>query len=277
MSSGPAPISIDLNPDPVRVRVLAALSCPRLGFTDQMFIATQLVKMNIELRKHSGAFWEQSLSQLLYQAVDEDFDFVLTLDYDTIFRPTDVWYMLNLMVNEPKASAIFPVQYRREADQLLLGVREHKDGTIQANSLADHLVPATVGHFGCTFIRVADLKRMPHPWLHSKPGPTGKWDDGRVDADVAFWNNLRACGFKMFCATRCVVGHLQQMITWPGEGYLPVHQYSGKYFKDGDAPPIVIQSASYRATNGVDHAASEIHSKPSDHGSQDGDSGRGEV
>lgn len=216
--------------------------------------------MGIELRKHSGPFWEQSLSKLLYAAVDEDFDFVLTMDYDSVYRPHDVQYMLNLMVNTPEAAVIFPVQYRRESSELLLGVSDCKEGTIQKNRLAGHLLESTVGHFGLTLIRVSALKQIPHPWLHSQPGPSGKWDDERCDADVGFWHKLTAAGFKMFCATRCVVGHLQQVITWPGEGYDVTHQYIGQYFGDGDAPPEVIKAASKRATtNGVNgHATSEV-------------------
>lgn len=218
------------------VRVLACMSCPRLGFTDPLFLFMPLTKMGIEIRKHSGAFWEQSLSRMLYAAVDEDFDYVLTVDYDSVFRPSDIMYMLNLMVQHPSAAAIFPLQYRRESDELLLGIDGVTDGSLQTSKLAAHLVPATVGHFGLTLIRVSTLRRMPHPWLHSTPGPDGRWSEQRIDADISFWNKLRAMGEQAYCAPRAVIGHLQQVITWPGENLLPHHQYVGKYFGDGDMP-----------------------------------------
>jgi hypothetical protein len=232
---------------PVPVRILAALSLPRLGFTDPLFLCMQLVQMQIEVRKHSGAFWEQSLSQLLYAAVDEGFDYVLTVDYDSVFRAVDVWHMLKMMVARPDAAAIFPVQYRREADQLLLGVEGGRSRTVTTEIFTDQLTEATVGHFGLTFIRVSALKTLPHPWLRSEPNAEGKWGEGRVDADIAFWNKMRVEGHRIFCASRVVLGHLQQMITWPGPDYQPVHQYVAKYFGDGDAPPAVIDAAAERA------------------------------
>lgn len=239
----------------VPVRILGALSCPRVGFTDPLFICHQLVAMNIDLRKQSGAFWEQSLSQLLYAAVEEKFDYVLTLDYDSVFKPADVWYMLNLMVNNPHVDALFPVQYQRENDKLLIGLRGNVT-RVTMEQFVDHLVPATVGHFGLTFIRVSSLAKLPQPWLHSKPSPAGLWDEHRVDADIGFWNLMRAHGQQPYLAARCVLGHIQQVVTWPGEGYLPVHQYLGKYFKDGDGPAEVFEAVKQRV-NGADSSTKE--------------------
>ncbi len=232
---------------PSPVRIVANLSAPRVGFTDPLVLAAQLVAMKIELRKASGAFWEQSLSRLLYQAVEENFDYVLTLDYDSVFRPSDVWYMLRLIEGRGDAAAVFPVQYRREADQLLVGLPGVADGQAPADAFAEHLVPATVGHFGLTLIRVAALRDLPHPWLWSQPGANGRWDaPDKIDADIWFWRRLRERGHRIYCATRCVIGHLQQMITWPGDDWQVVHQYAGKYFQDGDAPPAVIDAVRRR-------------------------------
>jgi len=229
---------------------MCALSCPRIGFLDPLFLALQFAQMGIDVRKHSGAFWEQSLSMLLYQAVEKKYDFVLTADYDSVFRPGDIRYMLHLMINEPSAAAIFPVQYRRECDMLLVGLDGHDDGKATVKDLEPHLAPATLGHFGLTLLRVSALEQIPHPWLQSLPNAEGKWGSGKIDADIAFWKKLSASGLKAFCATRVVIGHLQQMITWPGPDYQPVHQYAGKYFGDGDAPDEVLTAARDRALNG---------------------------
>lgn len=238
---------------PERIRILAALSLPRLAFTDPLFLAMQLVQMNIEVRKHSGAFWEQSLSHLLYAAVDEGFDYALTVDYDSVFRPIDVWHMIKMMQARPDVAAMFPVQYRRESDEILLGVEGKQHLGVAA--FADQLVPATVGHFGLTLIRVSALRALPHPWLRSEPNAEGKWGDGRIDADIAFWNKMRASGHKIACASRVVIGHLQQVITWPGEDYRREHQYVAEYFGDGDAPPSVIDAARARAERSAEEFA----------------------
>lgn len=246
----------------IPVRILGAMSSPRIGFLDNMVAAMHLVGMNIDFRKHSGPFWEQSLSYLLYKAVEENYDYVLTMDYDSVFDPHDVWYMLKLMINMPQDTiAIFPVQARREGDQLLLGLNGvgDEDGKVSTKIFDDHLVKADVGHFGLTLIRVSALKQIPHPWLHSQPGPTGIWDDERIDADVNFWNKAQSVGLKLYCATRCVIGHMQHMVTWPGKNYEITHQYAGKYFGDGKPPAEVIAAIKERI-KGEDHASSEIHS-----------------
>lgn len=249
--------------EPIPVRILGAMSAPRIGFMDTMVSAMHLVGMNIDFRKHSGPFWEQSLSYLLYKAVEENYDYVLTMDYDSVFDPKDIWYMLKLMINMPQDTlAVFPVQVRREGDQLLLGLvgAGDENGKVSTSIFKEHLVKADIGHFGLTLIRVSALKQIPHPWLHSQPGPSGLWDDDRIDADVNFWNKAQAAGLKLYCATRCVIGHMQHMVSWPGQDYKIVHQYAGKYFGDGNPPSEVIAAIKERLANGENHASGKIHS-----------------
>lgn len=223
----------------VPVRVMAALSMPRLCFTDVMTLVSALPSMNIEVRKSSGAYWEQCMSRLLYEAVERDFDYVLTIDYDSVFQPMDVYMMIRLMAETPDATAIFPLQYRRGVKQLLLANLENSDMVDRSAAL----MPARVGHFGCTIIRLSHLKEIPHPWLQSFPNKEGKWGPGQKDADIYFWDKLHAHGKKVYCATRIVIGHIQEMITWPGQDLQPVHEYVADYFADGDLPKEVQEAA----------------------------------
>lgn len=237
-------------------RTVALLSAPRLGFTDPLCLMGQLPAMDIEIRKRSGAFWEQSMTWLLQYALDEGYDFALTVDYDSVFRPEDVVYLLRLMTLAPQVAAVFPVQYRREGDELIGKVdRRPAPGLSEELATPDpragglpHLMPMEFGHFGLTAIRTAVLRDLPHPWLWSQPGSGGRWDaPDKIDADIFFWNKLRAAGHTVCLAPRCTIGHLQQMVTWPGEDYQPVHQYAGRYFKDGDAPRVVLDAMARRA------------------------------
>jgi hypothetical protein len=225
-------------------RVVALLSAPRLGFTDPLCLMAQLPAMGIELRKDSGAYFEQSMTRLLQRAVDDDFDYALTLDYDSVFRPGDVAYLLRLITMAPAdVAAVFPVQYRREGNELIGRLLD-----ADPSRGMPHLAPAQFGHFGLTFIRLSALRDLPHPWLWSQPGANGRWDaPDKVDADIGFWNKLRGAGHRVCLAPRCVIGHLQQMITWPGEDFEATHQYAGQYFRDGDAPRDVLEAAAQRA------------------------------
>lgn len=232
-------------------RVVACLSAPRLGFTDPLCIAAQFAMMGIELRKRSGAFWDQSLSRLLYDAIRDGFEYALVFDYDSVFKPIDVNYLVTLAVECPEADAIFPVQYRREADEIILRLDRNvyrEPASFNQPLAGTHLAPATFGHFGLTLLKLSTLKNLPHPWFIGRPGSDGRWDaDDKVDPDTYFWNHFVSHGLKPFNAWRCVIGHLQLMITWPDEDYKPLHQYVGKYFEDGDAPRRVLAGMSERA------------------------------
>lgn len=236
---------------PKAPRLVALLSAPRLGFTDPLVLAAQFAMMGIELRKRGGAFWEQSLSRLLYDAIRDGFEYGLVFDYDSVFKPIDVNYLVTLIDMYPEADCVFPIQYRREADEIILRLDRnvYREPASFNQPLADsHLAPATFGHFGLTVFRLSALESLPHPWFVSTPGANGRWDaDDKVDPDTYFWNHFIKHGRKPYCAHRCVIGHLQQMITWPDEDYKPIHQYVGKYFEDGDAPRSVIDAAAARA------------------------------
>lgn len=239
----------------VSVRVIACMSMPRLCFSDNMFCVAQLPSMNIPVRKASGAYWEQGISRLWDKAIEEGYDYILSIDYDTIFQAIDLKYLLSLMATQTDAAAIFPLQYRRGIDQLICSLPEFPEGEAPTSALSGHLQRAKVGHFGFTLIRTSALKEVPLPWLWSQPNVEGKWEAGKVDADIYFWNKLFANGQKVYVAPRLVVGHMQQVITWPGENLQPVHQYIGQYFDNGDLPDDVASAAMARTQIDLKQAA----------------------
>lgn len=232
-------------------RIVALQSAPRLGFTDNFVLIAQLCAMGIPVRKHSGVYWEQCITKLLCGAIEEGFDYALIVDYDSAFKDMDFKYLRKLMMEFAEADAIFPIQYRREANEIILRLDRdswNKPTSFNQDLAGTHLAPATIGHFGLTLIRLMSLWDLPHPWFVSTPGKDGRWDgEGKVDADIHFWNHFRAHGRKAYVAHRCRIGHIQQMITWPGEDYEVVHQYVGEYFKDGDAPRRIIDAMAKHA------------------------------
>lgn len=227
------------------VKIMAALSMPRLCFSDSMMCAMALPTMGIEVHKASGAFWEQCLTNLFLEACSRDFDFILTLDYDSVFKPIDVYYLAKLMYDTPDAAAIFPLQFRRGTSELLLALPSG-DAHPTLDNFREPLLRAKVGHFGLTMIRVEALKMVPHPWLWSQPNKDGLWGPGKKDADIYFWDKLYKAGHKIYCATHCVIGHMNEMITWPGENLAMRHEYVSDYFADGDAPKDILEQMQKR-------------------------------
>lgn len=211
-----------------------------------MFAVAQLLQMNIAIRKAGGAFWEQALSRLLYKAVEENYDYALVIDYDTAFESIDVNYLLRLIASQEDAVAVFPMQYRRGINQVLCSLSKYPGGEAPLSALDGHLVRAKVGSFALTAIRVSKLKEIPHPWLWSQPNAEGKWEDGKIDADIYFWNKLHALGAPVYVAPRLMVGHMQQMVTWPDENLKPKHQYIQDYLEH--SLPDDIKSAAVKRT-----------------------------
>jgi SAM-dependent methyltransferase len=224
---------------PGSFKVLAIMSMPRLGFTDNFMCAhTALTKMGIEVRPFVGAFWGQCLERGLDMAVSEGFDAVLTIDYDTVFTAQNVNTLLRLMLLHPEADAICPLQSARGWHTPLMTMELPEGmspGKVPTSYFSGDLIKLRTGHFGLTLIRTASLKGLSKPWLWSKPAPDGSWNDGRVDDDIYFWRQWAAAGKTLFNANRVVVGHLELMIKWPGRDLGVFHQRAADFWKDG--PP----------------------------------------
>jgi hypothetical protein len=87
------------------VRVLCAMSVPRLGWQDHMFCwARGLIPYGIAPVRLEGAFWGQCLERVLTDMVENDAEpdgpplWILTLDYDTVFQAESVQKLLTYTV-----------------------------------------------------------------------------------------------------------------------------------------------------------------------------------
>lgn len=224
---------------PGTFKVAAVMSMPRLGFTDNFMCSqTALNKLGIEVTPFVGAFWGQCLERGLEHLIAQDFDAILTIDYDTVFTAQNINTLIRLMLLHPEADAICPLQSARGWNSTLMtmALPDGMDPNKVPRSHFDaDLSQLRTGHFGLTLIRVASLKEMPKPWLWSKPAPDGSWNDGRVDDDIYFWRQWEAAGKTLFNANRVVVGHLELMIKWPGRDLTVLHQRAPEFWKDG--PP----------------------------------------
>lgn len=220
--------------------VSAAMSVPRLGFMDNFFAAFQaLVPLGIKLRKTGGAFWGQCLTRAFEGALaEEDPEWILAIDYDTVYQRRDVEDLIVLAMAHPEADAIAPLQQSRSKESPLMYIEDASGkprGQISHEELSQPLLPVTTAHFGLTLIRADKLRALEKPWFHSVPDAQGSWGEGRIDDDIWFWHQWRRAGHKLAVATRVVVGHAELMLRWPDESMQPTHQLPSDYWRDG--PP----------------------------------------
>lgn len=238
------PVSLNLQatkPKPLpQMKIACCMSVPRLGFMDNFFCwAKGLLPFGIQPMIQTGAFWGQCLERAMSESADsaDPPDWILTVDYDTVFNREAVEGLIHLAAENDHADAIVPVQVKRGSGGLPLMTVEGDDGRnktqIHRSEFIPDLLKIRTGHFGLSMIRVSALKQTPHPWFLGVPNSEGRWGEGRTDDDIYFWNKWREQGRGVYLASHVVVGHLQLMIGWPDMDFEPIYQNPTDFWKDG--------------------------------------------
>lgn len=195
-----------------------------------------LFPLGLMPKEYGGAFWNEQLEAGIENAIEDGFDYVLTLDFDTIFDRRHILMLLDLAKSHPEADAIVPWQVKRESKDRLFGVR-NEDGVFRRRfdekDFEQDLMPVDTGHFGLTMIRLAALKALPRPMFWAQPDSLGQWGAGCVQSDIYFWNQARKFDLKIYLATKVRVGHLQQMVTWPTTEFGIEHQHVEEFKRTG--------------------------------------------
>ena len=222
-----------------KLSVAAVMSVPRLGFQDNSFCVLEgLVPLRIPVFKSSGAYWGQCLERGIQDQIDNGYDAILTLDYDTIFTRKDVETLIRLMLENPEVDAIVPMQSGRANMGALLTLKT-KTGKVrdivQHAEFEPDITKIATGHFGLTLFRASSLLKVPHPWLIAKPDLDGQWGPGKIDADIYFWKHIEKVGLNVYSANRVVLGHLELVIKWLDEKMKSVFQTT-KDFQDYGKP-----------------------------------------
>lgn len=220
--------------------VKAVMSAPRLGFNDMWSCAAEVLPaLGIQLSKVGGAFWDQSLTLGLTEALaDGTADYILTLDYDSVFNRAHVARLLELALVHPAVDAIAPLQASRHNDKPLFGVRGDvgTETEVARETVEVDLYPVAQAHFGLTLIKAEKLRALPKPWFAATPDANGEWGPGKLDADIHFWRQWEAAGFSLALAPRVVIGHLELMVRWPGQDLAPLWQSAQAWERTRRAP-----------------------------------------
>lgn len=229
------------------VRLACAMSVPRLGWQDHMFCwARGLIPYGISPIRLEGAFWGQCLERVLTDIIEADTDtskpplWILTLDYDSIFEADAVPRLLTYAVASGY-DCVAALQMKRRTDEPLFTMVS--DGGERVAEVArDHFVyhnviQANTAHFGLTLLKADALKRMPHPWFIGKPNEAGRWEDGRIDDDIAFWLSAQKAGLKIGVCPRVCLGHAEVWIKWPDQNMRASMQHPGDFWDKGGRPP----------------------------------------
>lgn len=201
--------------DPVgTIKMCALMSVPRLGWQDHFGCALRaLSPLHMPIRTFTGAFWEQCLQTGLENCVRDGIDWVLTIDYDSLFTAEDVDKLIGHVGNNPNIDAIAAIQCRRGMAYPLMTVKGRTN-----IPLTNVPVKVDTAHFGLTIIRLDALKDMPRPWFEGKAGEGGSWTHySRVDPDISFWHKWRDHKKTIYVAPDVRIGHLELMASEFGD------------------------------------------------------------
>lgn len=202
----------------VSVKIKAVMSIPRLGFNDTWgCVHDVLAAFKIPVASYMGAFWGQCMQKAMVEAIEQDVDWVLTLDYDSLFTAKQLQFMMQAMASNPDIGALAPLQMKRGSAVPLHTI----EGQTRMEINSDAPVEVSTAHFGLTLIRTEAIKKMPKPWFQCVPGPSGDYDDDRLDGDIYFWKKFREAGNKVFVAPTVSIGHLETLVAWFDENCDP--------------------------------------------------------
>ncbi len=235
------PVSLNLRAvKPVKLdqpfKIVACMSLPRTHWTANFRCSEALAPLGIPLQAFEGVYWAQCLERGFDKLIEDGVDAILTIDYDTVYTSQHVQTLKRLMLLNPEADAICPMQSARGWDSVLATI-EMPDGTIASQvprALFDaDLLKLKTGHFGLTLIRASALKSVRKPWFLGVPAKDGSWGEGHVDEDIYFWRNWAESGKTLYAANRVAVGHIEPMIKWPGRDLGAIHQRVAAYWNEG--------------------------------------------
>lgn len=218
------PVSLNLQgtkPPSVWPKTAAVISIPRLGWNDMWGCTINaLGPLGIPITRVTGAFWDQCLTRGIHEALENGPEWILTLDYDTVFTAEDVRTLLLLAARNPHVDALAALQSHRSKPTALFTVVDghgKRESQIAMDSMHEDLLRVETAHFGLTLLRASAFAELAKPWFLAIPDTSGEWGEGRVDSDIAFWRGWKAAGKTLFIANRVPVGHIEPMIRWPGK------------------------------------------------------------
>lgn len=204
------------------IKIVALMSVPLCGWNPHYGLAGEALKsFGIPLRLAFGAYWHQGMSNLFEDCRDEGIDWILTLDYDSLFVAEHLDRLLGVFGARSDIDALAALQCKRGGDEVPLLTT----GTTEVEITGDPIRVKTA-HFGMTLLRVDALKRVPMPWFKSVPGEGGSYRNlDRVDADIFFWHEWERAANTAYVDPRCVIGHLQAMVADFDENYKVRHRH----------------------------------------------------
>ncbi len=192
------------------VKVAALMTAPRYeSVWARSSIERVLQQCKIPLAVSGGVFYGQCMQRMFSDVLSKNCDFILTVDFDSIFTVQHVQRLIGYAVNRENIDAITAVQPKRGSGTIL-ATRGREEELIWDGA---NPIQVKSAHFGLTVIRVDALRRVEKPYFFGKPDSDGDWLTDKIDDDVWFWKQWEKAGNSLYIDPGSRLGHLEEVVT----------------------------------------------------------------
>lgn len=210
-----------------QVKIKAVMSIPRVGWNDTWgCIYEALSPFGIPIERNTGVFWGQCMQRSFEKAIDDGVDWLLTIDYDSVFTAEHLDALIGDFGANSHIDALAALQCRRASPFPLMTV-----GGADEVEIGNGPIKVTTAHFGLTLIRVDALAKVAKPWFKGEPDSTGGWGDERLDEDIWFWHQWRLAGNSIYVTPNARIGHLEVVVSEFDEQMQPRRVYVSDWRK----------------------------------------------
>lgn len=230
------------------LKVCAAMTMPRLSFATLWPHQMQALNAcGIPLLTDNSVFVDQGFQRCFEMAHEVGFEYLLAIDYDSVFRADDVCRLVQLLMSVPELDVVVAPQARRNKPDQVLMFQLHPTERVlqcftkQPEPVKADLIPIYAGCFGLSLFRLERVVTIPKPWFVNIPDSQGGYGEQRIDADMYFWKKFQEHGLQAAAAAGVRIGHLQECITWVMPDYSTRDQYIGDWLENGAPPDVELQ------------------------------------
>lgn len=202
----------------VRVRAVMTTGRHEISYA-RTWIEKSLRQAGIPLACSFGVYYGQLMQKMFEDAVNDELDFVVTVDGDSVFTGENVHRLICIAANEDM-DAVAAMQVRRGIKNLL-GYKKGQTSAVWNGTP----IEVDAAHFGLTVLNVKKLAITPKPWFFCKPDSEGRWGEDHIDSDVWFWQQWKEAGNRLFIDPGCRIGHVEEMVVMHNEEMIPTHYY----------------------------------------------------
>jgi hypothetical protein len=192
------------------VKIAALMTAPRYECVwARSNIERTLQQCKIPLAISGGVFYGQCMQRMFNDVMTKNADFILTVDFDSVFTVQHVNRLVSYAVHREDIDAITAVQPKRGSGTIL-ATRGKEEDIIWDG---ENPIQVKSAHFGLTVIRVDALRKIEKPYFWGKPNEDGEWDGSKIDDDVWFWKQWEKAGNSLYIDPGSRLGHLEEVVT----------------------------------------------------------------